>query len=160
MAMNGSISRLLLGIMLIVGMRTGLSAQGQPATKSLYDRLGGVYSIATVVDDFIERVLVNDTLNANRAINEARGRVPKAGLTFHITTLVCEVTGGPCTYTGRAMKESHQQLNITEGQWQAMVADFRKTLDKFNVPAKEQGELITIVDSTKTDIVVSTTSQR
>jgi truncated hemoglobin YjbI len=58
------------------------------------------------------------------------------------------------------MKESHQQLNITEGQWQAMVADFRKTLDTFNVPAKEQGELITIVDSTKTDIVVSTTSQR
>jgi len=160
MAMNRSISRLLLGIMLIVGMRAGLSAQGQPATKSLYDRLGGVYSIATVVDDFIERVLVNDTLNANRAINEARGRVPKAGLKFHITTLVCAATGGPCTYTGRAMKESHQQLNITEGQWQAMVADFRKTLDTFNVPAKEQGELITIVDSTKTDIVVSTTSQR
>jgi hypothetical protein len=51
MAMNRSISRLLLGIMLIVGMRTGLSAQGQPATKSLYDRLGGVYSIATVVDE-------------------------------------------------------------------------------------------------------------
>ena len=158
--MNRSISRLLVAMMLIAGVRAGLSARGQPATKSLYDRLGGVYSIATVVDDFIERVLVNDTLNANRAINEARERVPKAGLKFHITTLVCEVTGGPCKYTGRAMKESHQQLNITEGQWQAMVADFRKTLDKFNVPAKEQGELITIVDSTKTDIVVSTTSQR
>jgi hypothetical protein len=54
----------------------------QPATKSLYERLGGVYSIATVVDDFIERLLVNDTLNANPAISEARGSRPKAGLKF------------------------------------------------------------------------------
>jgi hemoglobin len=81
-------------------------------------------------------------------------------LKFHVTALVCEVTGGPCKYTGRAMKESHQQLNITEGQWQAMVADFRKTLDKFKVPAKEQEELITIVGSTKKDIVMPATSQQ
>jgi hemoglobin len=51
------------------------------------------------------------------------------------------------------MKESHQHLHITEGQWQAMVADFKKTLDKFKVPAKEQDELIVIVGSTKKDIV-------
>jgi len=128
--------------------------------KPLYDRLGGVYSIATVIDDFIERLLVNHTLNANPAIEQARARIPKAGLKFHVTALVCEVTGGPCKYTGRAMRESHQQLNITEGQWQAMVADFRKTLDKFNVPAKEQEELITIVGSTKKDIVMPATSQQ
>jgi hemoglobin len=121
--------------------------------KSLYDRLGGVYSIATVVDDFIERLLVNDTLNANPAISEARARVPKAGLKFHVTALVCEVTGGPCKYAGRSMKEAHAHLNITDGQWDAMVADFRKTLDKFKVPAKEQEELIAIVGSTKKDIV-------
>jgi hemoglobin len=137
----------------VVGVTT---AQDKP--KPLYDRLGGVYSIATVVDDFIERLLVNDTLNANPAISQARTRVPKAGLKFHVTALVCEVTGGPCKYTGRAMKESHQQLNITEGQWQAMVADFRKTLDKFKVPAKEQEELVIIVGSTKKDIVTSATN--
>jgi len=142
----------------VVSVAGVVTAEDQP--KPLYDRLGGVYSIATVVDDFIERLLVNQTLNANPAIEEARARVPKAGLKFHVTALVCEVTGGPCKYTGRAMKESHQKLNITEGQWQAMVADFRKTLDKFKVPAKEQGELITIVDSTKTDIVMPATSQR
>ena len=142
----------------VVSVAGVVTAEDQP--KPLYDRLGGVYSIATVVDDFIERLLVNQTLNANPAIEEARARVPKAGLKFHVTALVCEVTGGPCKYTGRAMKESHQQLNISEGQWQAMVADFRKTLDKFKVPAKEQGELITIVDSTKTDIVMPATSQR
>src|SRR5262245_9161019 len=82
--------------------------------KSLYDRLGGVYSIATVVDDFIERLLVNHTLNANPKIKEARDRVPKAGLKFQVTALVCEVTGGPQKYTGRSMKEAHRHLNITE----------------------------------------------
>src|SRR5574341_1071167 len=76
-------------------------AQEKP---SLYDRLGGAYAIATVVDDFIERLLVNDVLNANPAIREARERVPKAGLKFSVTALVCMVTGGPEKYAGRTMK--------------------------------------------------------
>jgi hemoglobin len=125
----------------------------QVKQPSLYERLGGTYSIATVVDDFIERLLVNATLNANPAINEARKRVPKAGLKFHVTALVCEVSGGPCKYAGRTMKESHQHLNISPVEWDAMVADFKATLDKFNVPQREQQELITIVGSTRNDIV-------
>jgi hemoglobin len=133
---------------------SGVHAAAQTAPPSLYDRLGGVYSIATVVDDFIERLLVNNTLNANPAISEARSRVARAGLKFQVTALVCEVTGGPCKYTGRSMKEAHARLNITEGQWQAMVVDFRRTLTMFKVPQKEQEELLTIVGSTKADIVV------
>jgi hemoglobin len=125
------------------------------AARSLYDRLGGAYPIASVVDDFIERLLVNATLNANPAIKQARDRVPKAGLKFHVTTLVCQVTGGPCKYVGRDMKTSHAHLNITEKEWEAMVADFRKTLDAFKVPAAEQAELIGIVGGTKPDIVLA-----
>lgn len=132
----------------------GTRMAAQAPQKSLYDRLGGVYSIATVVDDFIERLLANRTLNANPAISEARSRVAKAGLKFQVTALVCEVTGGPCKYAGRSMKEAHARLNITEGQWQAMVADFRGTLAALKVPQKEQEELLTIVGSTKGDIVV------
>ncbi len=122
---------------------------------SLYDRLGGVYAIASVVDDFIERLLVNDVLNANPAIKEARARVPKAGLKYRVTELVCQVTGGPQKYTGRSMKDAHKHLNITEKEWDAMVADFKVTLNKFKVPAKEQEELIGIVASTKPDIVMA-----
>ena len=70
-----------------------------------------------------------------------------------MTALVCEVTGGPCKYTGRTMKESHQHLNITQAEWDAMVEDFKTTLNKFKVPQREQQELITIVGSTKNDIV-------
>lgn len=137
---------------------TTWTAVAQVEQPSLYERLGGAYSIATVVDDFIERLLVNATLNANPAISEARKRVPKAGLKFHVTTLVCEASGGPCTYTGRAMKESHQQLNITQAEWEAMVVDFKATLDTFRVPQREQQELITIVGSTRHDIVHSPSS--
>jgi hemoglobin len=122
--------------------------------KSLYDRLGGAYAIATVVDAFIEKLLVNDTLNANPAISEARARVPKAGLKFHVTALVCQVTGGPQTYTGRSMKEAHRSLHITQREWDAMVQDFVEVLNEHEVPKAEQNELLTIVGSTKGDIVV------
>jgi hemoglobin len=144
-------------IVVIAGTATQ-TASAQVTQPTLYERLGGAYSIATVVDDFIERLLVNATLNANPAINEARRRVPKAGLKFHVTALVCEVSGGPCKYTGRAMKESHQHLNITQAEWDAMVVDFKATLNKFKVPQPEQQELITIVGSTRNDIVRSSSS--
>jgi hemoglobin len=157
--MRRQIAHLLLGGLLIASVGTSRSA-AQPAPKPLFDRLGGVYSIATVVDDFIERLLVNDTLNANPAISEARSRVPKAGLKFHVTALVCEVTGGPCKYSGRSMKDAHTHLNINEVQWQAMVTDFRKTLDQFKVPAKEQEELIAIVRGTKKDILKASPGSR
>jgi hemoglobin len=138
-------------------------AQEKMMTKqeaSLYDRLGGVYAIATVVDDFIDRVIDDPVLNANPKIREARDRVPKAGLKYRVTELVCQTTGGPCKYTGRSMKESHQHLNITEKEWDALVADFKTTLDKFKVPEKEQKELFDIVGSTKSDIVMSPTMKK
>ena len=147
-------------MVLVAGNITSAQAQPPQGEKSLYERLGGVYSIATVVDDFIERLLANDILNANPAIKEARDRVPKAGLKFRVTELVCQVTGGPEQYHGRSMKEAHKHLNITEKEWDAMVADFKKTLDKFKVPDSEQKELFAIVGSTKPDIVISSTTPK
>jgi len=126
-----------------------------PPPKSLYDRLGGVYPISVVVESFIDLLLVNDVLNANPAIKTARERVPAAGLKFHVTTLVCQATGGPCKYTGRAMDASHIHLNIGDKEWQAMLADFQRVLNNYAVPAKEQQELIAIVESTKKDIVIA-----
>jgi hemoglobin len=154
-------SLLTAGLVLAFLTATALAQpKAQTPAKSLYDRLGGVYAIASVVDDFIERLLVNETLNANPAIKEARDRVPKAGLKFQVTALVCQVTGGPIKYAGRSMKESHSHLNITEKEWDAMVADFKKTLDHFKVPTAEQKELIDIVASTKPDIVMGAGPKR
>jgi hemoglobin len=129
-----------------------MSTQNQP---SLYDRLGGVYSIATVVDDFIDRVMADLRLNANPAVNEAHHKVPPAGFKYLATEMVCWATGGPQKYTGRSMADSHRHLNITPQEWEAFMDDFQQTLDKFKVPAAEQAELRAIVQSTYGDIVVA-----
>ncbi len=143
-----------LAAVVLINTFNASAAHAAEEKKSLYDRLGGAYAIATVVDAFIDKLLVNDTLNANPAIREARTRVPKAGLKFHVTALVCQVTGGPQMYTGRSMKEAHRNLHITQNEWDAMVHDFVGVLDQFKVPKAEQAELLTIVGATKGDIVV------
>jgi len=120
---------------------------------SLYERLGGVYSIAAVVDDFIDRIMTNPALNANPKVDEAHHRVSKAGFKYLVTEMVCWATGGPQQYTGKAMRESHEHLAITEQEWQAFLQDFQASLDKFRVPRTEQMELFAIVASTKAEIV-------
>lgn len=146
--------KLSLAVLLVAAVTlSARTAAAQEAEKSLYDRLGGVYSIAVVVDEFIDRLLVNDLLNTNPAIDAARKRVPAPGLKYRVTELVCQVTGGPCAYTGRTMKAAHAHLNISEREWQEMVRVFRAVLTDFEVPQKEQDELVAIVGSTKADIV-------
>jgi hemoglobin len=121
---------------------------------TLYDRLGGVYNIATVVDDLIDRVMVDSRLNANPRMDEAHHRVSPAGFKYFVTEMVCWAAGGPQQYSGRSMGDSHRHLMIIEGEWQAFMDDFQQTLDKFQVPQPEQEELKAIVESTKESIVV------
>src|SRR5207249_11559131 len=80
---------------------------------SLYERLGGVYGIAVVVDDLIDRVMSDARLNANPAVNEAHHKVPPAGFKYLVTEMVCWASGGPQKYSGRSMRDSHSHLNIT-----------------------------------------------
>jgi hypothetical protein len=61
----------------------------------LYDRLGGVYNIATVVDDLIDRVMADDRLNANPRVDEAHHRVSAAGFKYYVTEMACQAAGGP-----------------------------------------------------------------
>lgn len=124
------------------------------STPSLYERLGGVYAIAAVVDDFIDRIMDDPRLNANPKVDEAHHRVSKAGFKYLVTEQVCWASGGPQKYTGRTMYDSHAHLDITEAEWQAFLDDLRQTFDKFGVPAAERQELLAIVDSTKSDIVL------
>lgn len=122
--------------------------------ESLYERLGGVWNIAVVVDDFIDRIMADPRLNKNPKVDEAHHRVPPAGFKYLVTEMVCWATGGPQQYTGRSMLDSHSHLDITEDEWQSFLEDFHATLDKFKVPAAEQAELAAIVASTKQDIVL------
>ena len=123
------------------------------ATATLYDRLGGVYSIATVVDDFIDRIMKDPRLNANPALDEAHHKVPPAGFKYLVTEMVCGATRGPQRYTGKSMAESHRHLHIRPREWDAFLDDFQQTLNKFQVPPAEQKELQALVQSTYGDIV-------
>jgi len=126
----------------------------QPAQiPSLYGRLGGVYSIATVVDDLINRVMSDPRLNSNPLVDEAHHRVPPAGFKYLVTEMVCWAAGGPQKYTGKSMADSHAHLKITSKEWEAFLDDLQQTLNHFSVPAQEQAELKAIVNSTRPDIV-------
>jgi hemoglobin len=123
-------------------------------TASLYERLGGIYSIATVVDDFIDRIMVDDRLNANPRVDEAHHRVLPPGFKYLVTEMLAEAAGGPQRYTGRSMEESHREMRITPDEWRAFMDDLNRTLDKFDVPQQERSEVVAIVESTREDIVV------
>jgi hemoglobin len=125
----------------------------QPA-PTLYERLGGLAPISVVVSDFIDALVEDEVLNANPAIDAARKRVPAPYLKYHVTGMVCQATGGPCTYQGRDMKLSHAHLAITDKEWDRMVVVFKDVLAKYKVPAAETQELLTIVGSTRSAIVV------
>jgi hemoglobin len=128
--------------------------QKNPAAEpTLYDRLGGVYAIAVVVDDFIDRVMSDSRLNANPRVDEAHHKVPPPGFKYLVTEQVCWATGGPQKYSGRSMKDSHAHLGITSSEWDAFLDDFDQTMDKFSVPDRERAELLAIIQSTRGDIV-------
>jgi len=121
--------------------------------KPLYDRLGGSYAIAAVVDDLCARLLADPVITANKQTVAHLPPEHIAGLKFQLTALFCQATGGPVLYTGKSMKEAHTGMHISEAEWAAMARDFQATLDHFKVPAPEQKELFDIVGSTKADIV-------
>ncbi|AFY94924.1 group I truncated hemoglobin [Chamaesiphon minutus] len=130
----------------------------QMPAKSLYERLGGVYSIATVVDDFIDRIMVDPRLNSNPLVDEAHHRVSPAGFKYLVTEMSCWAIGGPQQYSGRSMYDAHAHLKITREEWAAFMEDLDATFDKFNVPQPERAEFIAIIESTKPDIVLPTAS--
>jgi len=129
---------------------TAAQSTASGSASTLYKRLGGYDAIAAVSDDFIGRLAADKQL-ARFLVGLSADSQKK--LRQHVVNQLCEATGGPCIYTGRTMKASHTGLGITEGDWQATVKHLVSTLDKFKVPEKEKGELLTIASSLKTDIV-------
>jgi hemoglobin len=118
--------------------------------KSLYDRLGGYNAVAAVTDDFIGR-LVADKRFERFFIGHSKDSLKR--IRQHIVDQLCAATGGPCIYTGRTMKDSHEGLNISEDDWKAAVDHLVATLDKFKVPKREKDELLGAVSKFKNDIV-------
>ena len=115
--------------------------------KSLYERLGGKDAITAVVDDFVANVAADKRINGYFA----KTNIPN--LKRNLVDQICSATGGPCTYTGRDMRAAHKGMGISDADFNALVEDLQKTLNKFKVPDKEQGELLGILGPLKPQIV-------
>jgi hemoglobin len=116
--------------------------------KSLYERLGGIDAIRAVVDDFVGNVA------ADKRINKFFAHTDIDRLKHNLVDQICQGTGGPCTYTGRSMKETHAGMGVRNRHFDALVGDLGKTLKKFKVPAREQHELVAILAPMRKDIVM------
>jgi hemoglobin len=124
------------------------------AEPTLYERLGGVFAIAAVVDRFsdalIEDAMVGET-SENPALRDwstnQLDRLP--GLKWMRTLWVCNVAGGPFTYnatrpgsTPLGLEEAHRDFHITPGEFDQVAAILARTLDEFGVPAREKEEVL------------------
>ena len=142
-------------VFFLTAFQLASAQEDMESQPSLYDRLGGLAPISVVVNDFLDALVPDAVLNANPAIDAARKSVPTPYLKYHVTAMVCQVTGGPCIYHGRGMQEAHAHLNITQTEWDRMVTVFKQVLAKHEVPEQETRELLEIIESTKADIVTS-----
>jgi hemoglobin len=121
-----------------------------PSGPTLYQRLGGRDALKGVVDDFVANVVADP-----RVSGRFKGLQPAAvsKLQTNLADQICDATGGPCAYLGRDMKTTHAGMGITDAEWSATVEDLVKSLNKFNVPVKDQQELLAILGPMKKDIV-------
>ena len=116
-------------------------------SRSLYERLGGKTAITAVVDDFVARCAADARINGKFA------RTDIARLKESLVDQVCEAAGGPCTYSGRDMRTTHDGMAVTAGEFDALVEDLVATLDGFSVPEAEKGELLGVLGPMRADIV-------
>lgn len=131
---------------------------------SLYDRLGGAFAIAAVVDHFSEAIVRNPIVGQQSANPELRewhtnnlGRLP--GLKFMRTLWVCDIAGGPQQYAGTepgstplGLEEAHRELKISPAEFDEVAAELVRTLDHFNVPEQEKGEVLAAFAAHKDEV--------
>jgi hemoglobin len=114
---------------------------------SLYERLGGLDAVTAVVDSFVARCAGDDRINGKFE----RTDIPR--LKKMLVDQVCEATGGPCTYIGRDMRQTHDGMEVTAGEFDALVEDLVGTLDEFDVPKADQDELLALLGPMRSEIV-------
>src|SRR5687768_13612372 len=126
------------------------------AEKSLYERLGGVYAIAAVIDRFSDQILKNSKIvSANPQLKEwhtekYKTRLP--GLKFNRTLWVAAITGGPYEYTAKDLHDAHFELKITPEVFDEVAAELASALDYFDVPKQEKQEVLDAFSAQKSDV--------
>ena len=139
-------------------------AQDKQTEKSLYERLGGVFAIAAVVDHFSDAVVKNPIVGQKSKNPQLRewhtknlGRLP--GLKFMRTLWVCNVSGGPFQFkatkpgtTPLGLEEAHRNLRISPAEFDEVAAELGRTLDFFKIPKREKGEVLAAFAAHKDEV--------
>ena len=121
---------------------------------TLYDRLGGAYAIAGAVDQLVDRLHTNATLNkANKGVEDFHTDQYKAGYKFMVTAWSIEATGGPKCYPGRDMFESHKHLGLTNYDFDVTAHEIKNTLFQCGVPRTETEEFMDIIESYRSKVI-------
>lgn len=130
-------------------------AQATPSEDPLFERLGGLPAISLVISDFVNDFIADEVILANPAVRARKTPDTAPYIKFQVTTLVCQLAGGPCEYTGKDMAEAHGGLNVSAQEWDRMVEIFAQTLADHEVPEREQEELFGLLGPTRDDIVTA-----
>jgi hemoglobin len=125
------------------------------AEPSLYERLGGVYAIAAVVDHFSDQLVQKRTIAENPFIttwNTEKAPSRLQGLKFLRTLWLCAIAGGPFEYTGKPLRDAHFELQLTPDQFDAVAGVLADTLDHFKVPQREKDEVLAAFAAYRPDV--------
>ena len=116
-------------------------------TKTLYDRLGGGDAITALTESWVARVGGDDRANG-KFVRTDIDRLKK-----EVADQLCEATGGPCTYTGRSMLETHAGMKVTAGEFDVVMQHLDAALDELNIAKTERDELVDLLRPMRADIV-------
>ena len=144
MKMQSVVSMAALSVVLMAG---SACAANQAQGKSLYDRLGGKGAITAVVETFVGNV------GGDKRINGYFASTDLTKLKMHLVNQICEASGGPCTYTGRTMKQTHAGMGVQDAAFGHLVEDLVAALDHHKVGKTEKDELLGVLGPMKSDIV-------
>jgi hemoglobin len=117
------------------------------AAPTLYERIGGEARLRAAVDEFTNIILADDRINFTFADADLK---KFKQLLFE---QICNITGGPCKYTGRDMRETHAKLNINNAQFNALAEDLYQAFDRVHVPYRLQNKVIALLAPMERDIV-------
>ena len=132
--------------------------------KTLYERLGGVFAIAAVVDHFSDAVVKNPIVGQKSKNPQLREWHTKSldrlsGLKFMRTLWVCNVSGGPFQYvptklgsTQLGLEEAHRNLRISPAEFDEVAAELGRTLAFFKIPKAEKAEVLAAFAAHKDEV--------
>jgi hemoglobin len=117
------------------------------ASATLYEQIGGEAKFRAIAQEFTNAILADDRINFTFADSDVKK------FTQLIFEQLCNLTGGPCKYTGRNMHEAHAKLAINNAQFNAIAEDLYIAFDKVHVPYRLQNRVMVMLAPMQRDIV-------